>query len=497
MGTTMHPLRTLALCVLAATGLALAGCNDSSSGDTSRTGNGGGTGSVGLLFTDAPTDEFDGMIVHLRSVSLLPADDGDHVSIFEGEESFDLLALENYTDLFAFAEEVPAGDYSKVRLRVDGIDLVNYDEDGEISRSVPARVVANGKVDLNPRGPLRVETDETLLLRLDMDARRSVQVTRAGASGMYIFRPVVFVDVARDVIDDRLIRVHGEIDEVDPGAGELRLCRLQRLHSDSGIFHDGCVTVALDTDGAIFSADDGRPIDIANVDVGERATALGRFSRVNGERRLDALLVQLGGRSAITRLSGFVHASPEDGTFQMVPDPGQGLVIDNGPLAVELQEGTAVIRRDGTRVDPAEVLVPGTPVRAEGVLALSAEDGDALRASLVLVLPDTPDLEVLQRAEVLSVDADTRTLVVFPEDGTADLSVHVPEGADIFLVSLNEDDGTSSEAVDFEALEAEQLVDLYGATREDGVFEAETVIINAVPAAMLEIVADGNGGEAD
>ena len=95
-----------------------------------------------LMVTHAATD-------HLAEINLkvteaiLIGDPGQH-SIFEGEAMINLLALENYGKPIAFGE-VPVGPYSKLRLRIDNIELVDLD-----CNSTDAKLLANGKIDQTP-----------------------------------------------------------------------------------------------------------------------------------------------------------------------------------------------------------------------------------------------------------------------------------------------------------------------------------------------------------
>ena len=44
----------------------------------------------------------------------------------------DFLKLESFTELFTVAEDVPAGDYNKIRLTLDRLRLVDLDDMGNV-----------------------------------------------------------------------------------------------------------------------------------------------------------------------------------------------------------------------------------------------------------------------------------------------------------------------------------------------------------------------------
>jgi len=83
-----------------------------------------GTGTVAVVVTDGPTDEFVKVFVTVARVDLLREGGGRHGTIFEGEETFDLLSFESVSAPFVIADDVPAGTYSKIRLELSDIELV-------------------------------------------------------------------------------------------------------------------------------------------------------------------------------------------------------------------------------------------------------------------------------------------------------------------------------------------------------------------------------------
>ena len=466
--------RILSILGLVATVWLLAACGGSSSpGDTVASPS-STTGTVGILFTDGPTDEFDRIMITVNEVSLLPADeDAAPVEIFSGEETFDLLELRDFTDFFAVAEDVPAGDYRKVRMRISNIDLVALDDRGEVDRTVQPRITGNGKLDLNPRsgGPITLEGGETLLIRLDLDAEKSFLVVRAGASGQYIFRPVVFVDIEGER-RDRLVRLFGTIGEIDDSRFEL--CDLQRIQGE-GAAWSGCVIIRTDDDTGLFGAD-GLPIAFSTLQTGETATAIGFFvgERVNDLRVLDALVVQYGPRldsgSSASRYSGFTTTSIDaTGRFNLRLDPpGQGLA--EGTLDIALQGGAALITREGERLQPTEIGV-GAEVITEGILI-----DDELRASLLVVNMDGDTEQVLEGV-LQTVDVGARELTI-AVDLAGDRCVRVAEEADLKRIVLDEEGGTVAETITLEDLVEDDPIEAFGLPAFDGCFGATSIIVD-------------------
>jgi len=359
------------------------GCADSGGGSSA----GGGTGSVALALTDAPTDEFSQVLVTVLRIVLLPGDDeADRETIFEGRETFDLLALENVSEPFAIADDIEAGTYSKLRMDVAEIELVRRLEGGG-TESVFARVPAGGRIDLNPRGGFEVRPGDTLAIMLDMDARRSIQIVGTGRD-RYNFRPQVFVDIMHADRLHRLISIEGVVAEIDDPSDPLRLrvCEIAVEHRDRNSTSDEhCLTVYADADTSIFD-DSGLSIPREEVRVGDRVSVLGRFTEDEESRfAIAAEVIQIGGPDAFLTLTGVVSEAYDDVSETIVVDldSGQGFAEDTS-LEVSLAEGTRIFTRDGEELDPEEI-TENARVEVDGVLVLASGEPDQLRASVIFV----------------------------------------------------------------------------------------------------------------
>jgi uncharacterized protein DUF4382 len=175
--------------------LTLLGCSQGSF--SARVDNGHGT--VNLFLTDAPLDlaGVANVNVTLTDVVLFPEDSdvaGDlnaatdsgtamsPVVIVSHPATFDLLTLTGGATALLGTDEVPAGNYSRIRLEVSSAELVYLD-----GTTAPLKI-ESGKVDV----PIHfsVVQDQTTGVVLDFDAAASVQVNDTG-SGQIILRPVV------------------------------------------------------------------------------------------------------------------------------------------------------------------------------------------------------------------------------------------------------------------------------------------------------------------
>jgi hypothetical protein len=142
-----------------------------------------GTGTASVFLTDAPSDDFDEILVTITAVELLGAD--GPIVIFRGRETVDLKELEDFSDLFVYAEKVPVGRYSKIRMRVERVVLVKDDDETDVDPP------ADGHIDLVPKGPFEIREGVHLVIEIDMDAKKSIHISGNGKK--YNFRPVVFM----------------------------------------------------------------------------------------------------------------------------------------------------------------------------------------------------------------------------------------------------------------------------------------------------------------
>ncbi len=226
----------MAFCAVVLAALLLGACGGGSNTPTlDRTASAGGasTGNVAILLTDAPSDAFSEVNITITRIELL-GEGGSRVEVFNGERTIDLLSLRDNSDLFSIAD-VPAGDYEKIRLTVTNVTLVKRDEQGTVIETITPRLPGGGRIDLNPRDPFRVAADATLVLEIDIDAEKSIHVSKQG-NGDYLFRPVVFINVVSDTAVSKLIKIRGTVARLDLEDRRFVLCNLDRgqIHDRAG-----------------------------------------------------------------------------------------------------------------------------------------------------------------------------------------------------------------------------------------------------------------------
>ena len=171
----------ISMAFLAATAL-LGGCGG---GET-----GGGTGVIAVQITDAKVDEAQAVVIHYTRVIIHGQGGNTVVNVYDPitnqpGRSINLLEYTNGASVVLFAEELPAGNYSWMRLEVDFSKSYIQLADGP--HPLVCGSCDNNGVKLNRS--FKLETDQVVDFTLDFDLRSSITL----ASGEYILRPTIRV----------------------------------------------------------------------------------------------------------------------------------------------------------------------------------------------------------------------------------------------------------------------------------------------------------------
>jgi hypothetical protein len=366
--------------------VACGGHGGGSSSDTSGSGSAvGGTGSVAVTFTDAPSSDFDEINVTVTRIQLL-SDDGGHVTIFEGNKTFNLLQLSEVSQFFAIADGVPPGPWVKVRLTLDDLELVRKNDQGEVIETFHPHLPGNGKLDLNPRTMFFVVPGGTLLIEIDMHAKKSILAVGTG-SGKYQFRPVVFVNILEPDALGKIIRLEGTVDG-EPGDDEFKLC----LNSDPEL----CVEVHVGPGTAVFDGN-ADPIPFANLSVDDNVIVYARSRPDDGSPAddpdddaendfdVDALVVEVDNSGTFVALTGTADDAPVMDMFPFIIDPAQAGIDAGTTVQVQLQAATQIYSKEGDALDASAIAADVTGT-ASGVLSSST----SLKSTILILDTSTP-----------------------------------------------------------------------------------------------------------
>lgn len=510
--------------------LALAGCGGGSDGpnaaeDQPPTAMTSPDAIVGVLLTDAPSDDVEQVIATFNRIELVGPD--RTVTVFEGAETVDLLKLPDAFELFTISA-VPAGTYDLVRIEITEVTIVTKDESAnlvETPATLPAPII-----DVMLAPPVTVAEGAVLFLETDFDVDKALE-RMSEEGGDLILEPVIFVEIDDEAPRARITRIHGEVSAVtDTG---FQICDTQLVSSTDTKRRSlaACADVAVDDLTAYFGSE-GLPILRTDIETGDPLTVVGHIdTRIDGipsiphghlpppgECRLwhldrstgdqpppeqcenfedieipenavvlndqglpahdifgiDALALESGELETFRQFRGKATTSVVEDQFNFLVDGEQGIATDM-PVLTRLFPETRIFSTDGTEQDPG-VVQPELKATVDGVLALSDVDPDEIRAAFILVKLDD-DTEMRLSGTVLTIDSDIALTIA---TDTGDRCVDA-DGADVLLVS-HIDGRLVSEKIDLGTLVADQAVDVFGFEGGDGCFEAETIL------------ADGGGG---
>ena len=472
----------------------LASCSSSSTPGASNTG---GTGTVALLLTDAPSPEFDEININVIKAELLS--DSGAVTIFEGDRTFNLLDLTD-ARIFAIREGVAAGTYSKIRLTLTEIELVKFNgtDDTSDDEYYYPKLPGNGKLDLNPQSDFDVVAGGTLTIQIDMDANKSIHIVKKGNKDEYNFRPVVFITIVTDNFTERYIKLYGDVEAIDSTDQSFNLCNTNiPVQIDDNTTDDGsraCIHVTTDSTTSYFNIN-GLPAGFIDLVNGEPATVFGLLQRntssddassddevvaatdseetdsglVLDDLVLNAALIEMGPDGSFLKLKGTATSAVDvDDVFTMDVDPGQGHVTPFIPN-VQIQDGTILINRQGEAVAAADIGI-GNLVAVRGVLDVAT---DTLYASLIIVDTDTST----ELTGTVGANPDGSCDFTLSTAG-GDRSIATDIATNIYLVT-----GSSSGPIDVGDLTTGQQADVYGDENAGtGCFDAHTILAYPLPA---------------
>jgi len=459
--------------LLALFGLLLSACGGGSGTSTS-----GGSGTVGIVLTDAPTSDFTAVNMTITQILLLSDDDGSApVTLFEGEETINLLSLRDHAELFAL-RDVPAGSYSKIRLilkQPDGLELVLVSGEKQYPH-----LPGTGKIDLNPRGSFNVVSGEIRYAHIDIDAEKSIHAHATG-NGQYQFRPVIFVDIIDDDFTGKLVRRTGYVYGLKDDYSKFKLCDmpvpLPPISSEDTEETDPMACMSIYTKNASLFGEDGLPMPLDGLAENANVTVVG-FLQYEHDDEDDTDIIHHAKLSAevIELLDGMGNFETLEGTVAIAPADALSsfdLTLNNSPtIASLLQEGTKVFGRDGTRLDYSDIQ-PDTLASVNGVRGMM-DTTEVLRSSLVILdTTATTSLEKLS-STVNSVNTVLNTVNVATRSGDQVLQLTADT---IILLVGDTATGLESSDADIDTLVTGATVDVYGQTGALGYFIPEVILI--------------------
>jgi hypothetical protein len=174
----------------------LAGCGGDS--DTTATAS---TGTLKLSITDAPACGYDNVFITVKEIRVHQSEDavdGDEgwqtIPVIDAPRRIDLLELTNGVLEELGQTVLPAGKYTQMRLLLadnDDIPLANSIVLSDSKNEVPLKTPSGQQSGIKMNVDIMVEPNTVADFVIDFDACKSV--VKAGASGLYLLKPVVSV----------------------------------------------------------------------------------------------------------------------------------------------------------------------------------------------------------------------------------------------------------------------------------------------------------------
>jgi hypothetical protein len=389
-------------------------------------GGGGGSGdstaatsvapaTVGVVITDASSDDWDKALATITSVTLISDDDG-HEEIFSGVKVVDLLALREHVKLLVVKQEVKPGYYSKIRLHISRLVLVKENVSGPpITQEVK---IPSGKVDLNPKGTFYIAPGSVAFASFDWDMEKSLKLIETG-SGKWIMRPVIFVHIGtKPVFKQGLVRLFGTVESV--GDLGFRLCSTSAATPVETGSDDFCVNVLVKGNTGIFDSGGAPRLDEKKVMKGEELTVVGLLRRTDyddddndiehhgypdafskggvdsGDDKhpkflVSAIVVEVGPAGTWERVRGVLTKTVDGGTNQIEFDPDVGQGYDDVTLLTAqlfAQSRVFRLKDDGTieEIAPSDLLLLDRAA-VDAVKLVSTGTGPDLNVAVMLVRP--------------------------------------------------------------------------------------------------------------
>lgn len=378
------------------------------------------SGSVAVLLADGPLDDLATLTLTITKISLLPSGKGNEVMIFDNPAGHpvDILQCRNQDYLFTLKQDVPTGRYEKIRLEV--ADITATGQKGtcaEMEIKLPS-----GKIDLNPRGGFEVIEGETLSIRLDVDARKSIQLHQAGNSGKCIFRPVIFVDIVPVHLAERCPAVFkGKV---------LSFLYAEDSVTVNGFVLDlpgerGSVKVVVDSEATVIFNKNADVGDIHDIQVGDTVYVRGPLTATGS---LQASLVIVGEVLKLEGTVGTAVSTTPPKKFRLDLDDGQEFTDPS--VDVELSVDTLILAGCNNKVDESFIQIGSQAT----VLGKYSTADNALKA-MVIILKSREITGTL--VSITPVEGNGHDLEVETSPGNVK-TVILPQGEDVFL----EGDGT-------------------------------------------------------
>ncbi|PHQ25571.1 hypothetical protein CLH62_08110 [Marinobacter guineae] len=175
---------SIRLFTVSALAAGIAACGGSGDGASSSS-----TGNVSFDVTDAPAMEFSNVTIAFTGISLKP-EDGKWIEFtFEQAKTWNLLDLQGgMSEPLITDEEVPAGNYTQIRLLIDTKEsFVELEDEPGIEKTLAVPSGEQSGLKLN--GDFVVTADTTTDFTIDFDVKKSIVNPSGQSLADYLLKP--------------------------------------------------------------------------------------------------------------------------------------------------------------------------------------------------------------------------------------------------------------------------------------------------------------------
>ena len=476
MNTTTYkrfsPLKCLAIAALSSSILACGG-GSSSSSSTGEMPSTEAQGRLAVMMTDATADGYSEVWVTFTSATLIGGTSasgeavGD-VEVFSGTKTINLLSLANTSEIFLHGNRIASGTFSKLRLQVSDIQLIQKDAEGMVIESVSPNVVANGKLDLLAQSGINVQENQTTFLSLDFDAEKSIHTSNSGSIN---FRPVVFVEaVSTTVVNTKPIQVTGTLQSEVDAQGNPVICE----GNDNTLSAAICFSIHVDSQTQIFDSS-GESATDAELISGTELTLFGSLAsttHIEGETdsfiALSTDFIQVGHHDSTFTAYGTVQSGIDLGVLtglQLSVDVSSGLSA-TGDVSLAIAAEATVYAQDHQQSD-VSALNEGDEIQIFGIVT---SDQALVITAVFIENQDTTALE----GSINTIDDQSSTFDL----ATAEGDVCVTTSSSTLIQQSSSIDGSLvlADAL-FADLSVDQTVELESEQQVDGCFQATSIVI--------------------
>jgi hypothetical protein len=313
------------------------------------------------------------------------------------------------------------------------------DNDDDTTTVTDVDLVANGKIDLNPRQTITLAAGDVVFVSLDWDMNESLKLTETG-NGRVIMRPVIFVDIDTEPgFKEGLVRVFGLVAAVASDGSAFRLCSpdIATQQPSTPVLGALCLDIVMTGKTGIFNAK-GIPMMVSELGVKDPITVLGLLRRAMDGATVTTMLDTVGSDLAPTtfQVLAIVGEGGPEGTWARYKGRLEsGVDADTGTFEFDVGMVSEEMILNGQLFDSSRIFSISGDTGVTEILAAELEKDDRAAVDAVMLPadvetdPDTLNIAIMLSRDdvdrdniagkILSVDVGAGTMMITTSAGDA------------------------------------------------------------------------------